>query len=247
MANLEVPSVVYSSTLDRLPPPGEQQEILDWARSNFGEFVWLNPLVVSEVSGCWADPERARGADGYYRIQSRLIREKVVDERANTRLHRATFVLLKAAIAEAIGFTEPEPQAAIDREQAKAGDNKQFHVDHICRNTACCNPLHLRSVDAVKNNSLKNNAQKMEAALLVGQLFAYHNTPWEEQLTEGDSGVHIMSRHGPYKLRVMSRSDRSAYGEPVACPVLSTLRKPNGRKSNRRAIPNLVGQQALVL
>lgn len=227
-----------SSVGDELPDVEREIVIKERLESSA---VYLGALAAgaafSKVTGCWS-VLKGRDNKGYVRLFSKNYQIAPNDgHNYGIGSHRLAYVLK----LQEQGF---EPTIPADND-----------VDHICRNTACCNPDHLRLADKIENNRLKNKAERFERALAIGQLIMGKiGIDWFDETLEesddSDTGLVVSTRFGPH--RIIKEDDRPLlfYGLREPCELYDSLQPPSKRiekrKSRAKRPKILTGQQVFV-
>ncbi len=236
----EVDSRLYSSLGDRLPSVAFSMYAFEWFKHQaqledipIMQKQMLESTVVSPITGCWLpkEPERFRAAGGYIPQGDKAA---AVSPSGSTTRHRATYQRYYVPLGE-------EPLTPED------------DIDHICRNTACNCPWHLRRMGSAQNIELKNAAEDIETALLMRAQFAGRTglvspttgEEWLDPLIEAaDVGepidALIATRYGAYLL--LRVNETMVCGKHVPCSIRDGLRKPAPYRPARERIEICKGQ-----
>lgn len=93
-------------------------------------------IKISKKTGCWIW-QRFCLPRGYGLINAKVVANKL-GTKNNCLVHRASYF------------------------HATGSLDKHKHLDHLCKNAACCNPTHLEEVDASVNNARKSLIKDQE-------------------------------------------------------------------------------------
>jgi len=227
----EEPALLYSSTGEQLPPVEVMRSLKEYwetSTSNLGLLVAKTTLMPS--IGCWTRL-MWRNSEGYIRIRNphrfgipRMSNEE--DESRGMVLHRLVYILRSIELGG-----EPHLPRSVD-------------IDHVCRNTACGNPYHLRPLENSINNAMRLQARKAESFLASGQLqVGPIGIEWIDEKVEKspreDTGIVVATREGPFKIMKADEDPVVLYARREPDEVFDALKPPapNRRNFKSRARP----------
>jgi hypothetical protein len=209
-------SPAVSAVGEGLPSLIDQQEHLEALRESELMGDLMRKVRLSRLTGCIMQPDVWRNHKGYPKVALKAAKELGIG--SSREMHRVVHFLFEA---ESTG-------------EAPTKEQLSQQVDHICRNPACCSPTHTRRMSNAENNSLKDEAAKVEPMIINGQLFYAEDIlkrlPWLRD-TIVNSGEDlprraISTRLGPFALRVACPDQSVVYGERLNCEVYDALRPP---------------------
>lgn len=133
--------------------------------------------------------------------------------------------------------------------------NAYQHLDHICRWTGCCNTDHQEIVDRKRNNKLRDEARRLEAAIIVGQIILgpTGRSELDSFLTASDSeftNIIMTTVAGPHRLVLIDKDPLLFRGEPEPCELLESVAPPAPSKYERpsraKKVKIIEGQQFML-
>lgn len=116
--------------------------------------------------------------------------------------------------------------------------NQYQHLDHVCRWTGCCNIDHLEIVSRSKNNKLRDEARRFEAAIIAGQIILgpLGKTELDYRLLGSNTeftNLVITTVTGPYRLVIVDKDPLMFRGEPESCALIESVAPPAPKKYER--------------
>jgi hypothetical protein len=233
-----LPSALYSATGTELPYVHRElieKEYWESTSSPLGSLA--TKAAVSTTTACWSIL-KARNDKGYVRLYNadKYDLDDQSDKRYGITAHKLALLLHRRESGESTEL----PLGA--------------QIDHVCRNTACCNPNHLEVVTNSRNDELKRLAHPIEAALGSGQLMVGPTgLPWLDEnigrACNEDTNVIINTRFGPFRIMKIEDDPPMIYGVREACDLFDSLRPPtpriSARKSRARRVGMIAGQQII--
>jgi len=133
--------------------------------------------------------------------------------------------------------------------------NRYQHLNHICRWTGCCNYDHLEVVDSKRNNKLRDEARRFEAALIAGQVILgpTGKPELDEFLLAADTeftNIIVTTVGGPQRLVLIDKDPLMFRGEPEPCELVDSVAPPAPNKYERpsraKKIKIFEGQQSML-
>lgn len=225
---------LFSPLGDRLPPVVFSAYALEWFRvqadaeeTPIMQKQMLETTIVSPVTGCWlpSDSRRYRAVGGY--IPCGDIASGVTESGSTVR-HRA--VVNRYDMINGHGPLNPG-----------------IHIDHICRNTACCFPYHLRRVTPQQNNYLRDQAHDFEVQLSSkNSTMTPTGIPWLDELLEKTTqGIvaTISTRYGAFLLKLDIYDALVPVYNP--CEIREALRLPPRHRPRADRLQVAEGQLSL--
>jgi hypothetical protein len=233
-----LPSALYSATGMELPYV--RRELMEkeyWESTSSPLGSLAAKAAVSTTTACWSIL-KARNDKGYVRVYNadKYDLEDQSDKRYGITAHKLALLLHRREN----GYSTKLPAGA--------------QIDHVCRNTACCNPNHLDVVTNTRNDELKRLAHPVEAALGSGQLMVGPTgLPWLDEnigrARSEDTNVIINTRFGPFRIMKIEDDPPMIYGIREVCELFDSLRPPtpriSARKSRARRVGMIAGQQTI--
>lgn len=214
LSQLHTVSKLHSSTGETLPPVDE--EIIAKARYEQSS-EYLGALAsqssFSTTTGCWS-VLKGRNPKGYVQLYGPkkygFSKQKSTGKNYGIGSHRLAY--LHNLKEKKLGDTIP----------------KGIDIDHICRNTACCNPSHLRGLSKEQNNLLALKARSLENALVTGQLIVGKSgIDWIDKplikAEQEDTGLVITTRFGPHRIIKLDDDPIVAWARREHCDIFDSL------------------------
>ncbi|HVX58164.1 MAG TPA: HNH endonuclease [Candidatus Saccharimonadales bacterium] len=215
--HLEVENKLYSPINEFLRPVSEELVFYNfWLNSDSPLGRLAGRATISTTTGCWS-VLKGRTPMGYVKVYGEhnygLPKKQGRDN--GIMSHKLAYILLQ----QELGFEPVVPEG------------KQ--LDHICRNTACCNPNHLQPLSDRRNKQLMAIAHKLENKLREGQTMIVPSglIALDEPLstsTMEDTGVIVVGRFGPY--RMIKIDENTVVGTREPCEIFDNLQAPPPNK-----------------
>jgi hypothetical protein len=116
--------------------------------------------------------------------------------------------------------------------------NRSQHLDHVCRWTGCCNIDHQEIVDYKRNNKLRDEARRFEAAIIAGQVIVgpIDRPELDDFLLASDTeytNIIMTTVAGPHRLVLIDKNPLLFRGEPEPCELVSSVAPPSPNKYER--------------
>jgi len=214
------------------PLPNVESEIVEkqcWQEYDSPLGRLATKAAISSTTACWSII-KSRTDKGYVRVYNSASYglEDTPGNRFGMNAHKLALLLHRIQIGESAQLA-PRSQ-----------------IDHVCRNTACCNPNHLDVVNNTENDIRKRRAHPVEAALSSGQIIVgpvglgWLDTNVERSDKE-ETNVIVNTRFGPYRIIKVDDEPVMFYGKYENDELFERLKPPTPRKSPRKSRARKVG------
>lgn len=211
--------LMSSAEMELLSPATQLMEKISWSSLGCGWSVLASEVEVSDITGCWGNPNAYRDEKGYaftwnpinYDLESRH-----TGKFRAMRLHQVAYTLMRRQL-------DPDFELA-----------PHTPLDHKCRFPGCCNPMHVVETNISENNRLQRVAHPIEAALLAGQVMLAP-TGYDQidaivsSAPNEDTNLVVNTRHGPYRIMKVDDEPLQFYGRPEADNLLPLMRSPSSK------------------